>query len=426
MIKRRAVLVTGLALPLTLGMAGCRGCLPLSDAEKARREREAAQQRIESSLTLVPYRVLKTVLRGSKVTPPPPEFVALLAQIEALEVQKPQSDWTAKTQQLVALVAALYRARSILKKADEDHYPLLWQALVNPLVPLSWYDGPAEHLLLATALLATDAALNKDPLTDVLIYELSRAPAQDHWPVVLRLWSQAARGLMYLLAGYHYAAEEELSAYLKTVPELGAEAWKELQKGPYHDLKGGVMLTLFTQMPVLLAAGYLMRAVNRFQLGRSDPAYDDLEAMLQELGAAGIDNELSQWAWAMVHIHRKRYDAAAEDLKRLAQSSYLSAAERMELARCSDNLRGLSGGFVLFGAARAQLVLVRALIARAGGMQNILTQLLGPEEAAKVYAPLAFLSGVGAQLQTGAEGALRQGEALGEKGLHYLKEQLKR
>ncbi len=423
-MQRRAVLVTALALPL--GMAGCRGCLPLSDAERARREREAAKQRIESSLTLVPYRVLKTVLRGSKVTPPPPEFVALLAQIEALEVQKPQVEWTAKTQQLVALVAALYRARSILKTADEDRYPLLWQALVSPTVPLPFYDGPAEHLLLATALLATDAALNKDPLTDVLVYELSRAPAQERWPVALRLWSQAARGLMYMLAGYHYAAEEELTAYLKTVPELGAAAWQQLQNGPYHDLKGSVVLALFTQTPVLLAVGYLMRAVNRFELDRSDAAYDDLEAMLQQLGAAGIDNELSQWAWAMVHIHRKRYDAAADDLTRLGQSPYLSAAERMEIVRCSETMRGMSGGFVLFGASRAQLVIVRALIARAGGVQNILMQLLGPADAAKVYAPLSFLSEVGQQLQQGAHGALQQGEELGEKGLRYLKDQLKR
>ena len=150
----------------------------------------------------------------------------------------------------------------------------------------------------------------------------------------------------------------------KTVPGAGRRRGRASQSGPHHD-EGSVVLALFTQTPVLLAVGYLMRAVNRFELDRSDAAYDDLEAMLQQLGAAGIDNELSQWAWAMVHIHRKR-DVAADDLSRPGQSPHLSAAERMEIARCSDTMRGMSGGLVLFGASRAQLVIIRALIARAG------------------------------------------------------------
>lgn len=424
MIKRRAVLASALVLPLGLG--GCRSCLPRSDAERARQERQEVEQRIESSLTLVPYRVLKTVLRASKVTPPPPELVELIAQVEALELHKTQLQWVGKTQQIIALITALYRARSILKRADEDRYPLLWQALVGPRLPLPGYDGPAEHLLLATALLATDAALHKDPLTDVLIYELSRAPAKDAWPVELRLWSRAARGLMYLLAGYHYAAEEELTGYLNAVPELGAAAWQRLQLDERHGIHQAVVITLFLQTPVLLSAGYLMRAMNRFAMDRSDRAYDDLEAMLQQLGAAGIDNELSQWAWAMVHIHRKRYDEAAADLARLGASPYLAESERAEILRCSANLRGLNRGFVLFGASRAQLLIASALIARAGGVQNILVQLLGPEDAAKVYAPLTFLSAVAGQLQSGAQSAAEQGEELGRKGLRFLKEQLKR
>lgn len=432
MIKRRAVLASALVLPLGLG--GCRSCLPRSDAERAQTEREAARARLESSLTLVPYRVLKTVLRASKLTPPPPELVELIAQVEALERHKTTAAaagervgaWAVKTEEVLVLIAGLYRARSILKRADEDRYPLLWQALVGPLLPRPYYDGPAEHLLLATALLATDAALNKDPLTDVLIYELSRAPAQEAWPVELRLWSRAARGLMYLLAGYHYAAEEELTAYLNAVPELGAAAWQRLQSDERHGIRHAVVITLFTQTPVLLAAGYLMRAINRFELGRSDPAYDDLEAMLQQLGTAGIDNELSQWAWAMVHIHRKRYDEAAADLLRLGDSPYLPASERAEIRRCSANLRSLNRGFVLFGATRAQLLIASALIARAGGVRGILIQLLGAEDAAKVYAPLTLLSAVSGQLASEAHSAAAQGEALGKKGLHFLKQQLNR
>lgn len=428
MMKRRAVLASALVLPLGLG--GCRSCLPRSDAERAREEREAAGQRLESSLTLVPYRGLKTVLRASKVTPPPPELGELIAQVAALEVHKTQLEWVDKTQQVVALVAALYRARAILKRADEDRYPLLWQALVGPQLPLLGYDGPAEHLLLATALLATDAALNRDPLTDVLIYELSRAPAQDGWPVELRLWSRAARGLMYFLAGYHYAAEEELTGYLSAVPELGAAAWQRLQSEERRGIHHAVVITLFSQTPMLLAAGYLLRALNRFELGRSDPAYDDLEAMLQQLGAAGVDNELTQWAWAMVHIHRKRYAEAARDLAQLGESPYLPASERAEILRCSANLRGLGRGFVLFGATRAQLLIVSALIARAGGVHGLLIQLLGPEVAAKVYAPLTLLSAVAGELKSGAQSAAHRGEdvgkELGKKGLQFLKDQLNR
>ena len=88
-MQRRAVAVTALAL--LLGVAGCRGCLPCPTQSGHAVSAKRRKQRIESSLTLVPYRVLKTVLRGSKVTPPPPEFVALLVQIEALEVQSRRS-----------------------------------------------------------------------------------------------------------------------------------------------------------------------------------------------------------------------------------------------------------------------------------------------------------------------------------------------
>jgi hypothetical protein len=127
-----------------------------------------------------------------------------------------------------------------------------------------------------------------------------------------------------------------------------------------------------------------------------------------------------------VHIHRKRYDEAAADLARLGNSPYLAERERAEILRCSANLRGLHRGFVLFGSTRAQLLIASALIARAGGMHNILVQLLGPEDAAKVYAPLTFLSAVGGQLQSGAHSAAQQGGELSRKGLQFLKEQLNR
>lgn len=415
------------AAPWALSLGGCRSCLPRSDAERAREEREEAKQRIESSLTLVPYRLLKTVLRARNVTPPPPEFAELAKQVEALQFQETTIEWAVKTQQVATLIASLYRARALLRTVDEDRFPLLWAALVNATLPMAAYDAPAEHLLLATAMMAIDVALNKDPITEVLLYELSRATAKDSWPPELKLWSQAARGLMYMVSGYHYAAEEELTAYLATVPALGAQALQVLQHDDPQRLQGLPLLMLFAQTPVLLAAGYLMRAINRFGLGgRSEAAYDDLEAMLHQLGAAGIDNELSQWGWAMVHIHRQHYKEAGVDLDRLAQSPYLSPDDQAEVRSCSQRLSGLNKGFVLFGAQRAQLLILRALIARAGGVLNILTKLLGAEQAAQVYAPLAFLTLVANQLQTGVQGTVKQGEELGNKGLNFIREQLKR
>jgi hypothetical protein len=229
-----------------------------------------------------------------------------------------------------------------------------------------------------------------------------------------------------MLNGSHYAAEEELTKYLAAVPELGPATWQGLQQpSGERGLANLPLLMLVNQTPLLLIAGYLLRAVNRFALHRSELAYQDLEAMLKQLAGAGIDNELSQWAGAMVHIHQKRYEEAAADLARLAQSPYLSDADRSEVRACSEQLRGLHQGFVLFGTQRAQLVIGRALIARAGGVQHILTQLLGAERAAQVYAPVAFLSAVSAELPKSAQDALKQGQDLSSKGLNFLKERLK-
>lgn len=403
-------------LLLPLALIALTGCKQKSDAERAAEERAEARKRTSASLVLVPYRGVKTVVRASGVKPPPPELEQLLRIYAELKPLVEPENAAQDARQIAALALGLFKARALLATADEDKFPTLWEAFRGEPSPLPFYSARLEHLGLALAIFALEITLKKDPVADVLFYEVDRGEPEPSWPAPLTAASRGARGLAYLSAGYHYAAEIELTDYLSELDKTES-ALSML-------LAGSSTRTAALQIPSLLrVGGHLARAWNRYALKRDEPATNDLEAALAELDKLGVQDELVDWGWAVVHSRRGRYKEAALRLDKLAASPYLSEDERKEVKAYAASMEEHQGA-ILFGRTRAQITLIRAVIARAGGLEKVLTYFLGPELAAEIYNPLRFLQRVSEGVSGGVGGALEQVEGAGKRSLEALKEKV--
>ena len=410
-------------------LGGCRSCLPISDAERARQEREEVHRTLNSSLLVLPYRGMKTVIRASALEPPPPQIaeVIRLSNEASAQLSIEQTELVGESKRLVALVSALYRSGAILIKEDEDRYPLIWDVAKAGRLPAAWYGAPAEHLFTGILDLIVYAAGKQKPLIDWVYYEFDRATPQPGWPVEMRLAAQLCRGLQFMLGEKHYAAEEELTGYLETLRSMTAAERQQLlaQKTDGTHISGD------DYHKGLRALGHATRSFNRFALHRDERGYEDLEAAVQLVQELGLDNELTDWAQISLLLHRKDYSRASQRLDHLAQSPYLTEEERAEVKQCAASMAKLDGGFVLFGRGRAQLVVARAVLARIGGLKTVLAMvavLLGPERTAKLARPALLLWGTTSILaedakRTSSE-AVDKGKHLGNRGYQYLRQQV--
>ncbi|WP_375754420.1 hypothetical protein [Corallococcus exercitus] len=416
-----------IAALLLVGLTACGGCQK-TDAERAAKERAEIDQRLRDSAALVPYRALKLTVRAEDDPRAPAEVALLwkaLAETRALP-DKPVNDEVtrAAARTYLDLGIAFYKARKTLQTRDEDEFPLLWTRWARGAsVPLPSYDAGQEHAFLAAALLALDAAEKSDriPATELVFYELSRATPAPTWPAPLRAAVQASRGAAFCQAGYHYAAEEELTAFLTETERLPPEAFPALQQG-----------TPAQSREAVLAAGHFLRAWNRMGLKRERAAEDDIEQGLRSLQTLGVENELTWWGWAFIHTRRGRYEEAAASLDKLAASPYLEEMERREVHANAEALRKHGDSLPLFQQTRATVLLGRTLLARAGGLEHVLTVLLGPDRAQRLYAPLVWMDRVRQrtaglspeQVAQGAGETLDRAREVGNRGWKALQERL--
>ncbi|MFY0577035.1 hypothetical protein ACN28S_24420 [Cystobacter fuscus] len=237
----------------------------------------------------------------------------------------------------------------------------------------------------------------------------------------MRVAIHANRGFAFCEAKYHYAAEEELNAFLSEAEALPPAAFPSYQGAGREQTREAV-----------LATGYFLRAWNRMGLDRERAAEDDIERALRSMEKLGVENELTWWSWAFIHFRRERYEESAASLDTLAASPYVGEKEREEIHACAQELRGHGDRLPIFLQTRAAIILGQALIARAGGPEGILVTLLGPERAKEVYSPLAWLDrvrqGMGEvspeQVASGAGDALGAAREAGGKGWEALKRKL--
>lgn len=413
-----------LCLVLLALASGCRK----SDAERAAEERAEIEKRIRDSYALVPYRALKLTFRAGG-RPDAPEEIAALWTAVAQTLTVPEKQGTEEEARRLArayldLAIAFYKAKKTLEKRDEDEFPLLWERWLPgqpPLLP--GYDAGQEHALLASVWIVLDSADrgNRLPATELVFYELSRATPQPTWMPAVRIGIRANRGLSFCEAGYHYAAEEELNAFLA-----------ETEATPPEDFPAMEGTSPAQSRELMLAAGYFVRAWNRMGLKRERAAEDDIERGLKSLEKLGIENELTWWGWAFIHFRRERYEEAAKSLDKLAASPYLGEKERQEVQASANELRRHGDTLPVFLQARAAVILGQALIARAGGPEKVLAAVVGPEKAKELYASIAWMDRVrqgvaGVSLDKAAQGAgdtLDAAREAGGKGLDALKKKL--
>jgi tetratricopeptide (TPR) repeat protein len=410
MLKRLVTTWSCLAL-VGLGVAGCRE----SDALKAAKERAEVQKDLEKSDILVPYRTLKVGLRAAGAKDRPQGLDPLIATVDkTMGLVAGTGQEGTKIDSLgdvIELVTGLRQAKKLLQTVEEDQFPTVL-SLVLKQPPPAWYGSEAEHLALAAVLgvLALSQGALQPPFSDIVFYELSRATPQPSWPAEARLLARLARGEFYARAEKRYAAEEELDAYVDEVQKL--DAAKLAMLAPFTgrtpaDLK-----------EILRAVGHFARAYNRLDLGREKLAEDDIEAGLKALEALKIDNELTDWGWAILHYRRGRYSESARFLEKLAQSPFLDEAGKAEMRDAASAMKRQEKSFSLLAKGKGAGLIVRALITRAGGLENVLVALLGSEEGKKAYQRVAWIDRVGKNLNGPDSSTIKE---VGGKGLDFLK-----
>jgi hypothetical protein len=379
---------------LLLFATSCSRCAGGDDAGRAAAERAHVQAKQASSLTLAPYKAVKLLWRSKGAPDRPAAWDKLDDAIAAT-----RDDVKTAAGAYGALAKSLVTARGELLGHDEDEFPLLWTvAMPQQPVPATWYDNGSEHLALATAWVVLDfadgATAKKVPAHDVIFYEAFRSKPAAQWPRALRAWSQLLSGVAYAQGDHHYAAEEDLTAYLATIesePIQEPLVFAKLNVPANEAHKG------------LRAAGHFARAWNRMGMNRDDAAAEDLKEALKDLEGLGIDNELTQWAWAFVHAQQGNYAESAVQLEKLAQSPHLDEKTRAEI-RADAKALGENKKVPVLGKAKAAAILGQALLKRGGGLEHILDVIVGSEEAAK---PIAWLKGSRDQLAQNVGGAAK-------------------
>jgi hypothetical protein len=300
----------------------------------------------------------------------------------------------------------------------------VWEKTRPPL-PAPWYDNPAEHLVMAFAVLAIDQADKSDrvPARDIVFYELSRAEPQPAWPETMRAAGRYARGLSFVQHAFHYAAEEELGGYIEEV--VATDPNKYALGASSEPYPGTKVPPWIAAKETLLAAGYFTRAYNRQKLEREEPATDDMVRGLECFEHIGVENELTLWAGAVVYQRKGRYDDSARNLEKLADSEYLDEDAKKEIRAAAVDVKKQSKDQGWFHKERTTVAVTRAVVARLGGAESILAFFIGKEEAHSFFAPFEAMSKLREQLRDAAKKEGAVAEEKGKKAFGDLKSKLK-
>lgn len=322
---------------------------------------------------------MKGSVRSSGADPRPEVYARWDAMIRV-------SDAAAVTEYLLWLAAH----RDQLTEFDEDKFPTVLATLSAPAPALPpWYDNGADHLLVTMTVLLLNAADsgNKLPVGEIAFYELSRAEPKPDWPGALTTLGRYARGLTFFLNEFFYAANEELALYEEAALALPEEERAVVAFVLKDALTQSKLPPAEQGKHVLIALGAFTRAANFAKLKREEDVTLSVERGLEALEALGIENELTLWGWALVHQRRGRYDKSAEALRKLAKTPYLDDATKAEIEKSAGEIEKEAKDPGLFKSQATTIAVVRALVARAGGVEAILAVFLGKEQAAKIVAP---------------------------------------
>ncbi|MFL5320363.1 MAG: hypothetical protein ACJ790_11955 [Myxococcaceae bacterium] len=403
-----------------MALASCNACK--TDKERAAAERAEMQRRYEKSLALTPYRILKLMLRAKGEANEPEaakELWKLLDEVEQARGSTGVSDAKRTSETAYALIKGMYLARKTLAEHDEDEYPLVWTKWTGGQpVPVPGYDAQMEHLTFGVVwwIIQNTDRSEKVPEAEIVSYELLRAQPQPGWPWGISEVVYWLRGASFCTSGYHYAADEELTSFIVALEHPSSEQLASLKSQKY---------TAEQTQQQMLAAGYFVRAWNRYGLKREDAAVDDVERGLKALEKLGVENELTWWGWTLVYVHHKNYPEAAEKLEKMAQSPYVDEKTRNELHETAESMK-TNKQLPLIGQARAMSLVAEALVARAGGLEKLLGDVVGEKAAHDAMKPIRYTQAIkqgidSVDAEKVEDFAKETAKAIGSKGVGALK-----
>jgi len=230
--------------------------------------------------------------------------------------------------------ALLYRDYSKIKdfviKSDEDIFPPLLDAVQREKVPVHRSETDkivlqnGEHAILSMLALAT-----RDLGIEISLYECSKTQPDKLPDSEMKTLLQFVRGLLFFTNKFHYLSEDELSNNIK---------W--LNKQPQTDLpytRSFFNWGKFNNEQTHIAfhgLNHVFRGLARLMMKRDideERALDDFEVFLTDAHQLGIQNETVLSIESYVYIKRGKNAQAISSLKKLKQSSLISAGERKSI-----------------------------------------------------------------------------------------------
>lgn len=299
--------------------------------EKKAMEKLQAENKVEF------YRAFKVALRSYAVDSTQPGFAearnALLGTAgNALHLMDSASAAKTNLLEMASNAKALYDAKDVLLKTDEDSLPTILESIYavggkgmaaskdNNL--FSGFGEDEEHLFLG----ATYYVSHKVPKS-FMLYEIYRVHDERLISTEMRIGSKLLKSIAWLENKWPYHAELAASEYIA----LFDNEKSYLLSSPLPSLDTAATPTPEKAWHQWRAIGYALLGVAHMQMDdkeKQEAAYDDFALFMKDAEAGGLDNELTWSIGAVVAVKAEDKEKALGYLTKLESSTILSADEK--------------------------------------------------------------------------------------------------
>jgi hypothetical protein len=299
--------------------------------EKKAMEKMQAENKVEF------YRAFKVALRSYAVDSTEPGFAearkALLGTAgNALHVMDSASAAKTNLLEMASNAKALYDAKDVLLKTDEDSLPTILESIFavggkglatskdNSL--FSGFGEDEEHLFLG----ATYYVSHKVPKS-FMLYEIYRVHDERLSSTEMRIGSKLLKSIAWIENKWPYHAELAANEYIA----LFDNEKSYLLSSPLPSIDTAATPTPEKSWHQWRAIGYALLGAAHMQMEdkeKQESAYDDFALFLKDAEAGGLDNELTWTIGAVVAVKGEDKEKALGYLSKLETSKILSAEEK--------------------------------------------------------------------------------------------------
>lgn len=299
--------------------------------EKKAMEKMQAENKVEF------YRAFKVALRSYAVDSTEPGFAearnAILGTAgNALHVMDSASAAKTNLLEMASNAKALYDAKDVLLKTDEDSLPTILENIfsmggkgLSASQEQSLFSGfgeDDEHLFLG----ATYYVSHKVPKS-FMLYEIYRVHDERLKSTEMRIGSKLLKSIAWLENKWPYHAELAANEYIA----LFDKEKSYLLSSPLPSLDTAATPTPEKAWHQWRAIGYALLGVAHMQMEdkeKQEAAYDDFALFLKDAEAGGLDNELTWSIGATVAVKNEDKEKALAYLGKLETSKILNADEK--------------------------------------------------------------------------------------------------